>query len=532
METTDHTVDAAKKSSKKKKKRKKLKDDAAETSGENGDAASDENVASEETVTADSVKSGASSSNATMVQDDPVLPRIRPNPLFRFLLGKGVIGHTLVMEAVLTFAWVRVYLPDVYRLFNDVATTILPSLGNRDGEDDDGKSASLATGFVTSDGTTVRAGRRSKAQTKKADEKALNQLKRVGDVKQARYRFVSESFMKRHGIGKYRIEGVDRLDDLTEGKSVRPPSTNDEEDEESDTEWIEQALIADDEEPSVNPSIGFSMGSDGPSLSVGVEFGIGEKRKKKRRKKVSEAVRGVSASAKKVKKSVGPRTSDRESGMMGKIRAAGANSLFGRSVLGAYPGDALPPTEAGDAHGLEDVATKYGYGDWSEDEHDDDDDDDELSDDDTPRKRRRQKTKTRSKVKKRSRKKSSSSISIGFDLSPNTSSSPPKTAARTRTKTSKKKKTRATSDHVKKSSILSSEQSDIGSKTKKELVKPALGRLDGLQRSTNKADDNAQRPAPSRTAEKGAKDLGITSTAMARLNEASEKKKSNKDTDD
>ena len=65
--------------------------------------------------------------------------------------------------------------------------------------------------------------------------------------------------------------------------------------------------------------------------SVGVEFGIGGKRKKGRRKTVSDAARGLSAQSKKPKRNVGPRTSDRESGFMGYIRAAGANSQFGRN---------------------------------------------------------------------------------------------------------------------------------------------------------------------------------------------------------
>jgi hypothetical protein len=53
---------------------------------------------------------------------------------------------------------------------------------------------------------------------------------------------------------------------------------------------------------------------------------------------------------------------------MGRIRAAGANSLVGRSLLGAYPGDVPSPNEAGNPHGLFDLAERYGYGEWSDSE--------------------------------------------------------------------------------------------------------------------------------------------------------------------
>ena len=438
----------------------------------------------------------------------------------------------------MTFAWIRVYLPDVYRLFNNMATTVLPSL--RQGDEDDDMSASLATGFVASDGSTVRAGTKSKAQTRKADERALDQLKRVGDVKTARYRFVSDSFMKRHAIGPYRAEGGDDLMGPAAGPSLISKIVEGQE-EESDTEWIEQALIAEDDVEDVpspmGASVGLSVGSAGPSISVGVQFGSDEKRKKKRRKKVSDAVRGVSAATKKPKKKVGPQKSDRDSGVMGRIRAAGANSVFGRSVLGAYPGDALPPDEAGDARGLADVATKYGYGDWSDDEYDDD----EYDDDAMPRKHKKsskkrgkskaQKMKSRSKSKNTSRKTPTSSISFGVELSPRSSNPPPKSSART---LAPKEKQKDKVEPSEKSPILSSRRSDKGSRTKKELVQPAMGRLNTDRESSSKERGKTQQPSKSSSQREGKNDSilksrdkssGVASTAISKLKEAAEKKK-------
>ena len=47
-------------------------------------------------------------------------------------------------------------------------------------------------------------------------------------------------------------------------------------------------------------------------------------------------------------------------------------------VLGAYPGDAVPIEEAGNPNGLFGLASRYGYGDWSDD-YDDDDSDEGLT---------------------------------------------------------------------------------------------------------------------------------------------------------
>jgi len=142
-----------------------------------------------------------------------------------------------------------------------------------------------------------------------------------------------------------------------------------------------------------------------------------------------------------------------ESDVMGRLRAAGANSLMGHSILGAYPADLPPPHEAGDASGLIDLARKYGYGDWSddgdlsdsnfypdsdEDEDENDDDDEYFMDEEVPDIRRKRSSTSSSTKKKKSRKRRSSQqelgVSFDFDLSSSSSqgASPPLSDINTR----------------------------------------------------------------------------------------------------
>jgi hypothetical protein len=182
-----------------------------------------------------------------------------------------------------------------------------------------------------------------------------------------------------------------------------------------------------------------------------MDFTIGKSpnRRKKKSSQLGSIVRQIdySDNISSKKKPPASRVSDRESGVMGRLRAAGANSLMGRSILGAYPADLPPPHEAGDASGLIGLARKYGYGDWSDDgdlsdsnyyqDSDDDENDDDayFMNEEGPDRRR----KTSSNTKKRkSRKRRSSQqelgVSFDFDLSRSSSqgASPPLSDATTR----------------------------------------------------------------------------------------------------
>ncbi|KAG7353317.1 hypothetical protein IV203_009366 [Nitzschia inconspicua] len=388
------------------------------------------------------------------------VPRIRPNRLYRFLLGYGYLGHVVIMDCILAVEWLQLYVPFVPHLVTYVMFDLLKI--QRSSSRVKGESAILRTsGFLGADGTSVRAGKKKKAQTKKEDQRALDQLKRLGDVNQARYMFLSQSFMKRHSLGPYagRSKGgkgfqleVDRVrDDFSESL--------DEEIMESDSEWIVQALTNEEDEeaellaPPIETDLGLSFGSEGPKVTIGVGFSIGEtprKRNKKRSSSISSIVRQSQAPIKK-KKTSGPRVSDRESGVIGRLRAAGANSLMGRNLLGAYPGDLPPPHEAADSNGLYELAERYGYGDWSDNDYSDDgaanaydnddaDDDSDGNEDDalglapgdfqtksSKNERKKSSASMPSKKKKRRRKSSSSSsqgIELGFRFGDEDSSPP------------------------------------------------------------------------------------------------------------
>jgi hypothetical protein len=366
-------------------------------------------------------------------------PKIRPNRLYRYLLGHGYLGHVLIMDCILAVEWLGIYVPFIpnwtsYMIY-EVLKIQRPSARGR------GESAVLRTsGFLGADGRSVRAGKKKKAQTKREDQKALDQLKKLGDVKEARYLFLSQSFMKRHSLGPYSSSekgGNDfhvKVDQI--GEELR--EYVDEDAIESDSEWIVEALTLNDneEESLVSPvesDLGLSFGSDGPTVSIGVGFSIGENprnRPKKPPSSLSSIVR-QSQSGVKRKKTAGPRVSDRDSGVLGRLRAAGASSLMGRNLLGAYPGDLPPPHEAADPSGLYDLARRYGYGNWS----DDDDDDDHLGgededDDNGPgimagrKPRKKSSTKERkttsgspsTKRKKRRRRSYHQDLEIGFNL--------------------------------------------------------------------------------------------------------------------
>jgi len=291
----------------------------------------------------------------------------------------------------------------------------------------------------------------------------LNQLKQLGDVNQARYQFLSQSFMERHFLGPYgRIADVEsdaRQDVLLQENLL---VSRDEDGVESDSEWIVEALTQESEgveSPGLHlePDIGLSLGSDGPKVSVGVGFSIGEntrKRSKKRASSISSVARqsGISVKA---KKSTGPRVSDRDGGVMGRLRAAGANSLVGRNILGAYPGDLPPPQEAADANGLIDLAERYGYGDWSDDE--DSSDEMEFLDDDEKVESRSRNASSRSTKKKKRRRKPRQDLALGldFDLSPPSQHSPSSLTPR---KSSSSRGTRSNSSKSKSTTSLTTKR--------------------------------------------------------------------------
>lgn len=335
--------------------------------------------------------------------------------------------------------WVKVYLPDIARVANYIECDVLKRKkrsGRQQGEPDNFMNA----GFVNI-GEGSRLGRLPKKARKKEDQKALSQLHDIGDVNEAKYRFVSTSFLERHGIGPYNVD-VSEMELDRHSSSKRPFSRKNrmvlEEEEESDSGWILDALGVEkeEEEKSVLPfdtNVGVSVGSGGPSVSVGIQFN--SKRgivKKSSSQNLRDVLESSSSHSSKPKRPLKPHVSDNESGFLGRIRAQGANSVVGRSILGAYPGDLPSPDEAGDSRGVIDMAQRYGYGDWSDedddgadgysfggDQEDDDDEDHFFMDDEDeirPKKRSTKRTKAKKRRSSSSRKQNLQSVEIGFDF--------------------------------------------------------------------------------------------------------------------
>ena len=381
----------------------------------------------------------------SMSETLPTRSRVRPNFMFRFLLDYGLIGHILIMELILVAEWFQAYVPMLPSLLKYVVYDVLKY--KKESRRDNGDRAyDQPSGLINPDGTS-RVGKKPKQQTKKDDQKALDNLRNIGDVNQAKYRFITQTFMERHSLGPYG----------TSISEIKVEVETEEIEADSDSGWILEALTheSDENDDEVSsrfqPNVGFSLGSDGPKMTVGMDFTVGKstKRRKKKSSQLGTIVRQIdySGSVSSKKKPPVSHVSDRESGVMGRLRAAGANSLMGRSILGAYPADLPPPHEAGDASGLIDLARKYGYGDWSDDgdlsdsnfypDSDEDEDENENDDDEyfmneeVPDRRRKRSSTSSSTKKKKSRKRRSSKqelgVSFDFDLSSSSSQgvSPP-----------------------------------------------------------------------------------------------------------
>ena len=398
-----------------------------------------------------SVESGENSPETAPAEKPlPALRQVPPNFIFRRLQYYGRVGHILIMEIILASEWFNLYVPQIQSITNYILYDVLKHKkrsGRKRGEPDN----YMDGGFVNI-GEGSRLPKASRKQRKKEDEKALDQLKNIGNVNQAKYRFISESFMERHGLGPYSVAVSEIELDYEGSVSNKDHSAEEEEAAESDSGWILDALGVEEEEdfPSkatFDTNVGLSVGSGGPKASVGVELTFGKKktRKQSSSQKLRSVIDGSSISSK-PKKRLKPHVSDNESGLMGRLRAQGANSLVGRSLLGAYPGDLPPPDEAADPKGVIDLARRYGYGDWSDegeedddddeaDEYhfgsdDDDDDDDDyenhlLSDYDTEEDEFRPKKRTKTRKRRSSSSRKKQSVGVGFDIVLGSSSQEP-----------------------------------------------------------------------------------------------------------
>ena len=250
-------------------------------------------------------------------------------------------------------------------------------------------------------------------QNKYDDQLALQQLKGL-DKKAAKYSYVSDDFLQRHELGSYSKTKLKSLNDVTSliGKSSRSiKETGLNVAEEDDANWVVEALTATKESkprPFFQPSIGLSSNN---GASVGIEFGFGSS--DPRRSAIAQA---LATDERRRHRSPPREKSSTKDSLLDKFRdLTGTDSvMLSRSLLGAYPGDAVSIQDAASPEGVTELARRYGWGEWSEDDEEEDManwNSDEI--DATPkRKRIRRKT---SQKRNTVEPKSSADIDLDFD---------------------------------------------------------------------------------------------------------------------
>jgi hypothetical protein len=326
------------------------------------------------------------------------IPPRPPNAAIRFLLNQGRIGHIIAMICIWISEFTQAYLPPVATFSAWIVSLLFPARNEGPYVPPKNVNEQYA-GFVSADGTSGRA-KKTKLATKKADLKAVEQLRRIGSIKEAKYRHVSVNFLKRyvifaqrqgnrsyvshlflnrHKIGQYSdSEGNRAMAQSGEFVSYSTSADKAKIDEDEDTSWVVEALTKQEPKKEKSKSLSspirtsVSLGSHG--ASIGVEFSIGGNSIKKAAKKRSSILEAATRTSSSKRRHVRPKASDREGGggVMGRLRDLSTKNLMSRSLFGAYPGDAVPPSQAASADGVLTLARKYGYGDWSDDDSDDD----------------------------------------------------------------------------------------------------------------------------------------------------------------
>ncbi|GAX11431.1 hypothetical protein FisN_22Lh116 [Fistulifera solaris] len=263
-----------------------------------------------------------------------------PNALYRFLLDLGIVGQTLALLLMFITDYLNAYVP----FLSSLVWYFLPQSQLNDRTRPERRALSQFASSAVSSRRTGQSSRQRRKLTKQADQIALDQLKRVGNVQEAKYRYVSLEFLTRHGVGLHTTTQAENstTDEVANQESSGVITTKKEE-----GDWVLNALTKD-----LSPKRGDSK-SKTPRIIFEFDF--------QKRTQVAKAA----LTPKNKKKSASPKVSDRD-GFLGRIRAAaGANS---KSLLGAYPGDAVSLGEAADPRGVYDLARRYGWGEWEDEE--------------------------------------------------------------------------------------------------------------------------------------------------------------------
>jgi len=261
----------------------------------------------------------------------------RLNPILRALLRAGLTGRTLAVLLILLGDLVAKYIPPLALLLTSVLSRFFPFDPAEDHRQPKGGNRKSA--------------KQRKEEAKQADKVAMEQLRLVGD--KAKHRLISLEFVQRHGLGSFSEDNISSLLSVERGK-----------DSDNESDWVLGALTGEARAAPGGPSVGLEVGSKG--IGLGVEFSIGEG-KKSPSSLVKAAIRSEAKQKKNKRQSVRLSDKDGGDGLLGRIRAAtGANSIVSRSLLGAYPGDAVSPEEAGSAEGVIALARRYGWGSWED----------------------------------------------------------------------------------------------------------------------------------------------------------------------
>jgi len=409
----------------------------------------------------ESTSKSKNASNEDSLLRSPLVRRIPPpNALQRFLLSQGYIGRTLAALSILISEMIHRYFPELYRLIDSFSPE--PSIRGSPERKKKAQKGVHSQYAAFASGSSTGGKKMSKDQKKELDQVALNKLKHVkGGVKSGKYAHLSTAFMTRYNLGKYAEESrifENIIAPIQSDDSQRDESddvTEDETEREDEEDWVVQALSGKDKVDrdenqdflNVEPSV--SIGTKG--ASVGLDLSMNFSKDKKKPQSVIDAARG-SKTFSKARKEVKVKSSDKDGGggVLGRLRAAGANSGVSSRLLGAYPGDAVPIEEASSKYGVTALAERYGYGDWSDDNDDSEEENNGDESDDTPKRQsRKRKQKTRNgtksisvekpKHKGRRRRRSSRSspdYSMSFEFGTSISSSKQQRNPRRRTRSS------------------------------------------------------------------------------------------------
>lgn len=131
-----------------------------------------------------------------------------PPAFFRFLLMRGRVGHVILMTCVMVGEFLELYIPELYSLLLWLFTKIRlynPNEFDAKRYPQDERSDELIPGvneqyaaFVDTTTGTAGGNKATKKQRQAAAKVATQKLKSLGETKLAKYKHLSDAFMKRY----------------------------------------------------------------------------------------------------------------------------------------------------------------------------------------------------------------------------------------------------------------------------------------------------------------------------------------------